>query len=204
MLYGAINTMLATHMRKLFFVLIFTILSSSVIAAEPIATAKVTTLSVDQDLVSFVKFAIWAGGIFLAVFASIGIAFFGWDVRKARAAILDAQKETSKQLKELQADYEALKQLKENLEQLGAQLEESVETRSNDIATSKTNGRSNLDLIREVIATSNYKWTTIGRIVKRTGLKRDKIIEEVQSAPEIQIGYGLKTKDIIYKFKTNS
>lgn len=200
------------------------------------------TLSVDADLIAFVKTTIWLGGSFLVIFAAIGITFFGWDVRKARGSITDAQKEVNELLKESRKDHDALKELKGKLEELGAKLQEDIEslqdlkekreelgkkpqeateTPTPSVAapermafrdTVKTflrpgatpsieGKRSNIDLIREVIASSNYEWTTIGRIMKKTGLSQDEILREARSAPDIIISYSNQTKDNIFKFK---
>lgn len=182
-----------------------------VIAADPVSSSSVT-LSVDRDLVTLIKCAVWAGGIFIAVFAFISVAFFGMDVRKVRSALMDAQKETSDRLKELKSDFEAMKVLKERLEQLGAQLEEtsesSSETNASNMVVSQTTDRStapvakvrsDIDLIREVIQSGTYEWTTIGRIEKRTGLSRDAILEVVRKDPDIKISTGKTTKDFIFR-----
>ena len=67
--------------------------------------------------------------------------------------------------------------------------------------TSPTAGtRTNIDLIREIIASSNYEWTTIGRIMKKTGLSQDEILHEARKEPTIVIGYGRQTKNFLFKF----
>ncbi|MGI4813426.1 MAG: hypothetical protein ACRYG5_12835 [Janthinobacterium lividum] len=184
-------------------------------AADAASSSPNVTLSVDKDLVTLLKCAVWAGGIFIAVFAFFSVAFFGVDVRKARSALIDAQKETRDLLKELKVDFEAMKDLKEKLEQLGAQLEEGSESNSetdtsNDSANqipaqssfSAPTGRSDSDLIREVIQSSTYDWTTIGRVEKRTGLSRDVILEAVRKAPDMEISTGKKTMDFIFRSKS--
>ncbi len=186
--------------------LIALLLAFSVGASEP--PPKVVSVSVDADLLLLVKWLIWGIGIFLAAFAFIGVAFFGWDVRKARTSILDAQKETKDLLLELRKDSDSLKELKEKLQQLGAQLEDEAENFVPRVApqTSRATGaenaggalesrtpvaaditeaktdvpsstatrasplRSPIDLIRNAIARSNFEWTTIERVMKRTSL----------------------------------
>lgn len=183
-------------------ILVLLLLAQGVaLAADPDNAPKIVTLSLNEDVISFVKGVVWAGGIFLAIFAFIGIAFFGWDVRKARASIAEAQKEIRESLAEMRKDYAALKEMKEQLEQAGAQLQEDSE-KEPPPPVQGTASRSNLDLIREVLKTSKYTWTTLGRIMKRTGLGRDTILQEARSASDIVISFGKQSNDHIFRFKT--
>lgn len=187
-------------MNRSIAILVLATMSGFAIAADVESVPKVITMSLNEDVLSLVKGAIWGGGAFLAIFAFIGIAFFGWDVRKARASITDAQKEIQQSLETMRKDAAALKELKEKLEETGAQVQEFIE--KNQSAPAKATGaRTNLDLIREVIQTSNYTWTTVGRIMKRTGLDRDTILNETRAAPDIEIGYGKQSQDQIFRFK---
>lgn len=169
-------------------------------AADPETVPKVITMSLNEDVLSLVKGAIWVGGVFLAIFAFIGVAFFGWDVRKARASITDAQKEVQQSLEAMRKDAAALKELKEKLEETGAQVQEFME-KNHSSPVQAAGARTNLDLIREVIQTSNYTWTTVGRIMKRTGLDKDTILKETRAAPDIEIGFGKQSQDQIFRFK---
>jgi hypothetical protein len=178
------------------FPIILLVLPIAAAAADP----QVVTLSIDQDLLVLLKGAICVVGIILAIFAFIGVAFFGWDVRKARASIIDAQRETRDLLKELKDDFAAMKALKEKLEQTGAELEEVLGTASKEAPLKRSADRTSIDLIHEVINESNYDWTTIGRLVQRTALSRDQILDEVRKAHDIRIGNGRKTKDFIFRF----
>ncbi len=202
------------------------------------SVSKQITISIDADLILFVKSTIWLGSGFLLVFAALGITFFGWDVRKARGSIADAQKELNDLLKESRKDHESLKELKGRLEELGAQLQEDIESLQDrkekfeefsekpqegidalapsasslsgestipaegtvSPAISRACTRSKIDLIREVIASSNYEWTTIGRIMKKTGLSCDEILQETRSAPDIIIEYSRQTNNNLFKF----
>lgn len=177
------------------------VLTTAALAAEPAAGSKTVTLSVDEELVKLIKLVVWGGGTLIAVVAFLGVCFFGWDVRNARASLLAAQKETRELLQELRADFTAMKELKENLEQLGAQLDEFREGGAIAPPPPDARGRKPIDLIREVIRASSYEWTTIGKIIKRTGLTKEAIIEEIQKASDIQIGNGRKTHDFIFKLK---
>lgn len=184
--------------RILFF--IFATLAFSALAADSETVSKVVTISLNEDVISLVKGAIWVGGIFLAIFAFIGIAFFGWDVRNARTLITAAQKEIQENLVAMRKDATALKELKEKLEQTGAQVQEDIEKIQPPPALIQGT-RSNIDLIREVIKTSNYTWTTVGRLLKRTGLDRETVLREIRAAPDIEIAFGKESQDQIFRFK---
>jgi hypothetical protein len=190
-------------MSKLSFLLLY-VVPAATLAASVASAPQSVTLTVDQDLVMVLKWTIWVGGIFLFSYASIGLAFFGWDVRKARASLGDAQKETRDKLQKLQIDFDEMKKLKEKLEQLGAQLEEGGSEETKEPPLKRGTERTNIDLIREVIRTSNYEWTTIGRVVKRTGLSQEDVLVEVRKAPEIYIGTGRKTQNFIFKINSDA
>jgi len=55
--------------------------------------------------------------------------------------------------------------------------------------------------IREIIKTSKFEWTTIGRVMKGTGLSHNEITELVQNMPDIKISKGRKTQDTIFRFR---
>ncbi len=55
--------------------------------------------------------------------------------------------------------------------------------------------------IREIIRTSKFEWTTIGRVMKGTGLTHGEIIELIQSMQDIKIGRGKKTQNVIFRFE---
>jgi hypothetical protein len=229
-------------MKRLIFLPILFLLPSLCFGVDASSIPQQITLSVDADLIAFVKTTIWLGGIFLAIggflltiYALIGVAFFGFDVRKARGSLNDVQNEVREKLNELHKDYEVLKDLKGKLGELGAKLQEDIESlqdlkeKREELDAKPQEGtkpsasvhgrmnfrdaaptvcppasiagtRSNIDLIREIIASSNYEWTTIGRIMKKTGLSHDEILQEARSAPDIIIGYGRQTNDNLFKF----
>lgn len=182
-------------------ILLFALATFATLAGAAAPEPRSVTLSIDQDVLLLLKLAIWIGGGFLAVFALIGVTFFGWDVRKARASLADAQKETTERLRDLGADFDSMKTLKEKLEQLGAQLEESCAHQPQASSLQGNSGRSEIDIIREVIRTSDYEWTTIGRVVKLTGLQRDATLDEARKAKDIHIGTGRRTQDFMFKFR---
>lgn len=184
-------------------VFIFCLTPLTALAASAASTPQLVSVSVDQDLLTLIKIAVWAGGAFLAVYALIGLTFFGWDVRKARTSLLDAQKETNELLQELKTDLNKMKELKEKLEQLGAELEASSSTGTNEVPLKDASTRTSIDLIREVIESSNFEWTTIERIVNRTGFTREQVLEEIRKASDVRIGKGKKSQDFIFKLKDN-
>lgn len=59
-------------------------------------------------------------------------------------------------------------------------------------------------LIREVIESSSFEWTTIQRIMKKTGLSREQILEITRKMSGVEISFGKKTKDHIFKIKQHS
>lgn len=207
--------------RTLLLLVFFVSLPILAVGADTLPVAKQITLSVDADLVEFVKASIWIGGIFLAVYALVGVMFFGWDVAKARGSITTAQTEVKGLLKELRDDYAGLKNLKERLEELGAALQEDIEAseRQRDKTRHRfrddqgtrleasiiapeappTDTRTNIERIRDVIRTSRFEWTTIGRIMDRTGLPRDNILDEVRMAGDIVATIGSQTGDYLFK-----
>ena len=124
------------------------------------------------------------------------------DLQRSRIATICASHcGSTERLRELGADFDSMKALKEKLEQLGAQLEESCAHQPQASSLQGNSGRSEIDIIREVIRTSDYERTTIGRVVKLTGLQRDAILDEARKAKDIHIGTGRRTQDFMFKFR---
>ncbi|MBT9505565.1 hypothetical protein [Rhodoferax sp.] len=190
-------------MNRALVILIFIAMAGAALGADTEVAPKVVTISLNEDVISLVKGAIWVGGIFLAIFAFIGVAFFGWDVRKARSVISEAQKEIQDSMEVMRKDAAALKELKERLEQTGAKVQEDIEKIQPPPALVQGT-RSNIDLIREILRTSDYTWTTIGRVMKRTGLDRATALQEIRAAPDIEISFGKESQDQIFRFKESS
>ena len=65
--------------------------TTSALAAD--ASQTLVKLDLSQDLITFLTFAIWCGAIFIAILAALGVAFFGFDVRKARSSIMEMTSE---------------------------------------------------------------------------------------------------------------
>src|ERR1039457_3369280 len=59
-------------------------------------TNSIVTIQLTSSFVNFCKVAVWMVGLFLAALAFIGIAFFGFDVRKARSSIQAAEDDVRK------------------------------------------------------------------------------------------------------------
>lgn len=167
--------------------------------------ADTVTVSIDADMLVLLKAVIWVGATFLAILAFIGLVFFGWDVRKARDSIRVAERELRESLAPIREDLERIGELRKRYEALGAQMEElGAQIQESLEAVDKApvaEGRADIDLIREVIGSSHYKWTTIGRIQKRTGLSHDAILRQARAAPDIVISMGSKTQEHIFCFK---
>ncbi|QNK69208.1 hypothetical protein [Variovorax sp. PAMC26660] len=228
------------------------------VSAQSVAPAgpQQVTLTLDRDLVTFVKVAAWAAGIFLAVFAALAVGFFGFDVRAARKSLLEASDDIRTRMESIRKDHEALGALKERLEKLGGELVGLIEDKTpppNSISTTGAKrGRkpkavndgfeTDIDLsdiedalaadepaptpeenkstpsqphkessaptqpgplselwdmeekqrerIREVLASSEFEWSTVGTVSKKTGLSEEAIEKLALGDPFVQIGHG--------------
>lgn len=210
-------------------VLIFVATAAFAVDAPP---AQVT-LNLTEDAVKFFKAAVWIGGGFVTILAILGVAFFGFDVRKAHASInesttelkkllTDAQalhaeiKKTHEELNELRSKYEInAKEREKNIEELGAKIEDltdkaaAVEPTETAVVVpvaeeKQEPSRDIQTLIRDVIDSSSFEWTTIHRIMKKTGLPREQILEITREMSDIEISFGKKTKDHIFKINPHS
>lgn len=197
--------------------------TTSALAAD--APQTVVKLDLSQDLITFLTFAIWCGGIFLVILAGIGVAFFGFDVRKARNSIIEMTSElrelihnAKKEHEKLQSVQEELAQLKvrfdstvadaeRKIEELGAQIEEATGDTTGTTLTEAEElaqeGRSEEELIRELIKGSSFDWTTIGRLKKKTGLSSERILEQARAMQDIEISTGKKSQNHIFRLKDN-
>lgn len=183
-------------------------------AASPTPVAAATTpnpvliIQLTSDVVSFFKASVVVAGIFVTALAFIGVAFFGFDVRRARSSIQAAEddaRKTSRSARELfeniTSQHDKLKDLERRVEEIGAQAEAVVDTQ---LVEPHSGQRDNSDLLREIIATSSFTWTTIGRLTKKTGLSRDEVLELARKTPGIEISMGLKTHDFIFRIRNGS
>jgi len=210
-------------------ILFIVLLLATALGAQQVSPASSpkspTTIQLTEDAVTFFKSAVVVAGIFVGALAFIGVAFFGFDVRKARSALDKAQSEIAKDLAEAQkllveiremhrglSDMkrrfdDSIKDAEQKIEQIGTQIEAIAEPEPTSQTTAQipqTPGRSDAELIREVIANSNFEWTSIKRITNKTGFDRDKILQIVRSTPGIEMSLGSKTKDHIFRLTPRS
>ena len=186
-------------------------------------------VNIDKDLMTFVKTTFWIAGVFLAVISFIGIAFFGFDVRNASKHLSEIRKELDKKsglLKDLFEDVKEGKQTlernrvefekyitqaQEKVEQLGAEIEGLItlkdETFTDKVSTTSklisknSDSQDDISLLKEIISTSSFEWTSLKRIIAKSGLDRDTILKTARKDPEIIISIGSKSKDHIFKLK---
>lgn len=182
----------------------------------PVAPERVT-MSLDKDLIAFVQAAAWVAGIFLATFAFIAVGFFGWDVAQTRKAMQEARDDLNKRMGEIRLDHQALKELKERLEKLGAELVEQIEEKKAPSVDPRTplpppapqpsDGPADpiedgpiarvweaddekRDRIRYVISWGEFEWTTLPTLAKKTGLSEREAVALAASDPLVQVGTG--------------
>jgi septal ring factor EnvC (AmiA/AmiB activator) len=205
---------------------------SSVVAETNSAHPPATVVLDIADLVTFIKCAVWAGGLFLAALAILGVTFFGFDVRKARASIQDELSDLRKIIEDarsLRSDIEksqsdqnkvqrelidikdrfekAAEDSEQRVKELGAKIEELTdqhEPKEQIPRTDSPAGRTTQNLIREIIQSSRFEWTTMSRLMKRTGLSREDVLATVRMMPDIRIGFGRESQDNIFRFKRES
>ncbi|MEA3117754.1 MAG: hypothetical protein QOI13_1024 [Paraburkholderia sp.] len=84
---------------------------------------------------------------------------------------------------------------------MGAQVQEITDTQS---PAPRAAQRNDSELLREIIENSFFTWTTIGRLVKKTGLSRDEILELARKTPGIEISRGSKTRDYIFRISNGA
>lgn len=201
---------------------IMSILPGVAFAAESVQT--IIKLDLSQDLVTLLEFGVWSAAVFVVLIAGIGIAFFGFDVRKARSSIVDMTselrslaakaKKDQEDTRQLQVELQKSKELFEEfvnkaerrIEELGAQIEAMVDKaipgqEIDEIPKESAEQRSDADLIREIIRSSTFKWTSISRLIKRTGISREQVMELVRRMPDVEINIGKNTGDQIFRFK---
>jgi hypothetical protein len=186
---------------------------SATLIASPAPTATstgtpVVTVQLTSDVVTFFKVAVVVAGIFVAVLAFIGVAFFGFDVRKARSSIQSAENDavqTSKSARELfekiKYQQQKLSELERRVEEMGAQVEDIADT---ELPPPQADQRNNSELLREIISNSSFTWTTIGRLMKKTGLSRDEVLKLARKTPGIEISTSSKTHDYIFRIRNGA
>lgn len=170
-------------------------------------------MSLDRDLITFVQWFASIGGVILVVFGGFVVWFFGVDVAQTRKAMLDAREDIAKRLDAIRSDHQTLRELKDSLQRLGAELVDEVEKARavvsgvvppaphEDTIPSEKVPQGPLaevwemeekkrERIREMLATSEFEWSTIGTIQKKTKLSPEEIETLARNDPLVQIGQG--------------
>jgi ABC-type multidrug transport system fused ATPase/permease subunit len=176
-------------------------------AQTPSANSSVVVTMDVSDFITFLKWGFALAGLFLATIAALAVSFFGFDVRKARESIQSGTTNLNNIIAEANSLAEQLKVMSKeqeerqnDLENLGAEAE-AVADQTPPVSAAVLASRTLPDLIREIIQSSKFEWSTIDRIMKRTGQSREKIIETINAMPDIRPGRGRKSQDIIYRMK---
>lgn len=206
--------------RKVAYLVLLSTAIAPALLAQAVTNPNALTVTLDKDVFLLLKAAVWAGAAFVGILAAFCVSFFGFDVRKARSSIdettTDAKKlveESQRQLadlKRLAGEYEDAKkkliefveESEQKIQEIGAKIEELADKPVN-VPQSVSHGdlRSDIDLIKDVIRGTSFKWTTIERIVKRTGIPRERILELARAERSIEIGFGKKTQDNILRLR---
>jgi hypothetical protein len=95
---------------------------------------------------------------------------------------------------------ERLREIQEQVEESGATMQELSEKQDPNTQFTKS-GRSDDELIRDIIRTSKFKWTTLGRIMSKTGLSENQLLPLARAMPDIEIGKGNESGKPIFRLK---
>jgi F0F1-type ATP synthase membrane subunit b/b' len=195
------------------------LLAASAVAQSPTPAATpspTAVFCVNQDVFTFVKYTVIAAGIFLGALAFIGLAFFGFDVRKAQSTIQSAKRDINAQVKEaeliLLEAHRASTEIKEKfdksvrtaeeqIEKLGAEIEAYADKEPAKQPSAVSGQRDETELLKEIIRNSTFHWSTIKRLVNKTGLSRDRILEIARGDRDFVISVGKKTGDHIFTLR---
>ncbi|MGJ7605466.1 hypothetical protein ACSFA7_14100 [Variovorax sp. LT1R20] len=199
---------------------------AAIAVAQP-ATPEIpqqVTLSLDRDLVTFIKVAAWAAGIFLAIFAALAVGFFGFDVRAARKSLLEASDDIRTRSEAIRKDHQSLIELKERLEQLGAKLIDQVEKANPPAPGSTTEPTTSPDrgdtsgapigplseawfteekkkeIVRNTIASSEFEWSTLDTLHRKTGFSKPELMSLANRDPLVQRGIG-RNSEVLFRLK---
>lgn len=182
---------------------------ASAAAATATGGRELVTLSLDRDLVTFIQYAGAALGVFLVAFGWV----FGVDIMKTRTALLEAREDIASRREAIRTDHQALDDLKDRLLKLGAVLEGEIEKVRATLRDAAVPGPDKVpkppeqeprgaltelwelqdkkrERIREVLAASEFEWSTIGTVEKKTKLSWAEIQPLIQDDPFIQVGHG--------------
>lgn len=149
---------------------------------------------------------------------------FHLELQQLKAQVEEAKMYINAKFTESKEMFKTLEDAKNRLEEIGAHLEETKDmsddagvddsyssqsqnnsdygkSKSENNSTKSTHTRSDLDLIKDIMSSSKYTWTTIKRIQNKTGLSRETILKLTRSDPGIVISIGKDSKDHIFKFR---
>jgi hypothetical protein len=158
--------------RLLVTVCVSLLLSAGATAVAQTAQHPPATIMLDaSDFITVLKWGFVFFGPLLAVIAALGVTFFGFDVRNARASIDKEMGELRKVIEEAKTLKEELektsrhqRETQNELEEIGAKAEE-VADQSPAASITGPETRNLPDLIREVLRKSRFEWTTISSSV---------------------------------------
>jgi hypothetical protein len=189
---------------------------------SPTPSSTPIVIHVTEDLYTFIKWAVFIAGGFTAALAFIGVAFFGFDVRKAKSSIDSVDTEVRGMLRRAE---DLLRQVEDasrktaetkdrfdrsaanaelKIEELGS-LIEAIADKGNDARpTPGESHRTPADLVRDVIRESKFRWSTIERLVNKTGLSREQILQIAQENADFVISKGKQTKDFILRLEDST
>jgi hypothetical protein len=196
---------------------------------------KRAVYSLDEDVISFVKAAVWTGGFFLTAFAVLSVAFFGFDVRAAHKSIRTATDDVKERIDALKKDHQEVQDLKDRLEKLGAALVEEYEkaklaipaqptdsvsstppSSSSEASTSSeperdvpedwNQAQTKMAIVRGIISTSKFEWTSLSRLERLSGLPRAELLHLTEMDSMVRRSVGMdgkpifKLKKAVFKF----
>jgi hypothetical protein len=189
---------------------------------------KRAVYSLDEDLISFAKVAVWTGGGFLTVFALLAVGFFGIDVRAAHKSIRTATDDIKQRIDALKKEHQEAMDLKDRLEKLGAALVEEYEKSKFTIPTPPVSSASaplstaadppgdmeperevledlsmveaKMATVRRVISTSKFEWTSLDRLERLTKMPRAELLHLTESDSMVRRSVGVDGKPI-FKLK---
>lgn len=211
--------------------LVLAVLAGATIAQTSEGPADESVKVELAELLTFAKITVVVGGSFIAVLAFIGVAFFGFDVRKARSSIEDATNQLlarTKEIEELQnqvlkdhSEFASMKskfegfvrdaqiqfdeftaEAESRLAKYAAQIEAVADTSA--AVEPRDLSKDSEETIRDVIQSSKFDWTSLQRLVNKTGYSRDQVLEVARHAADIEIGMGKKSREHIFRVKARS
>lgn len=99
----------------------------------------------------------------------------------------------NKRMAVLQSEIQDVGSTVEGLSKPSQQLSDDATPVTQPSPTENDGDGSPIKAIRDVIASGSYEWTTIGRIMRKTGLSHE-------TSEHIKIGRGKSSKDFIFEF----